>query len=733
MGTEQKQYEEHNFKSFLTKYRVIIPMVQRDYAQGRTTEDVNRVRNRFLDAIKNALQNNQLLKLDFVYGEKESVWSQSEANKLDSIIVTPLDGQQRLTTLYLLYWFAAQKSNLKKEEFAFLNNFTYDIRPSSRDFCQHLMEYSVEWEMSFYEQLKDQNWFMGEWHNDPTIISMLVMLDAIKEKFNDITDLWERLTGEKQSVVFYFLPLSENGFSDELYIKMNSRGKKLTAFEHFKAEYEDLYERDSEESRNISHKFDVEWIDVLFPYRNTADNLVDGDFMRYFYYISHILCYKQDIKKSYDEFELIDMVYKNAFKAEENRKYLEKCFDCWYDVLQEYGSIGSFFKKFLSDSFYEDNKVSTFKSVQEYNGNQDFFCACIKLYQVNNNFSYSDFLFLFGIITYLTNRDKIEETDFIKRLRILRNLIWNSNSGEIRGEADYMKDLIEEVEILIMTGEINQQRTHSFNGLQESEEIYKQSHRDLDWTNLYKFEDHPLIYGYASGLGYENLYLADTFKNLFSSNPDFVKIHQALLAIGDYRQNDPKPQNEYYRYYMGNCNRSTWSQLLHKSRRNNFDEKTMPVLRELLKRIKNGETLDAIIQKYLSGQETVRQYDWRYYFVKYPAMLRGADGELKWKISNDYICITLNKHQFNGQHWNSFLNVIYQELHDKYKINLDNFGNFLNVLNPIASLGATETGFIYYQETSEEWKIEQENSIDKEDRIKFAIEKLKNILQPLNN
>jgi hypothetical protein len=340
---------------------------------------------------------------------------------------------------------------------------------------------------------------------------------------------------------------------------------------------------------------------------------------------------------------------------------------------------------------------------------------------------------LFGIVTYLINSDKIEETDFIKRIRILRNLIWNSNSGEIRGEADYMKDLIEEVEILMVTGEINQQRTHSFNGFQESEEIYKQSHRDLDWTNLYKFEDHPLIYGYASGLGYENLYLADTFKNLFSSNPDFVKIHQALLAIGDYRQNDPKPQNEYYRYYMGNGNRSTWSQLFHKSRRNNFDEKTMPVLRELLERIKNGETLDAIIQKYLSGQETVRQYDWRYYFVKYPAMLRGADGELKWKISNDYICITLNKHQFNGQHWNSFLNVIYQELHDKYKINLDNFGNFLNVLNPIASLGATETGFIYYQETSEEWKIEQENSIDKEDRIKFAIEKLKNILQPLNN
>ena len=74
MGTEKKQYEEHNFKSFLKRHRVIIPMVQRDYAQGRTTEDVTRVRNRFLDAIKNALQKSQLLKLDFVYGEKEKTY-----------------------------------------------------------------------------------------------------------------------------------------------------------------------------------------------------------------------------------------------------------------------------------------------------------------------------------------------------------------------------------------------------------------------------------------------------------------------------------------------------------------------------------------------------------------------------------------------------------------------------------------------------------------------------------
>ena len=44
MAIDNREYEKHSFKSFLEQYHVVIPMVQRDYAQGRTTDDVNRVR-----------------------------------------------------------------------------------------------------------------------------------------------------------------------------------------------------------------------------------------------------------------------------------------------------------------------------------------------------------------------------------------------------------------------------------------------------------------------------------------------------------------------------------------------------------------------------------------------------------------------------------------------------------------------------------------------------------------
>lgn len=733
--TNTQHFEKHNFKSFLTKYCIVIPMVQRDYAQGRTTVDVNRVRSRFLDAIKQCLAPSdssfEVMTLDFVYGEKEEVWSKTEVDKINKIIITPLDGQQRLTTLYLLYWYAARKDGISSEEMGFLNHFTYDIRPSSREFCSHLMRFIPNLNVSLKEQLTDQNWFMGEWHQDPTILSMLVMLDAIQESFCTVDSLWKKLT-EEERIVFYFLPLSENGLSDELYIKMNSRGKKLTPFEHFKAEYEGLYEKDSKESTVINHKFDVEWTDTLFPYRG-VDETVDREFMRYFFYISHILCYEQSITKSNDEFALINDLYKDSPQAIENREYLEKAFDCWHSVMIRYKGIDTFFQEFLSGFEYEPGKVATYKQVEEYRGTQNFLNACIKLYQVNNNFSYSDFLFLYGIITFLMNQDVIEVSAFRDRLRVLRNLIWNSNSGEIRGDADYMRDLLGEVKTLVLDGVIDKNHIHGFKDLQEDEEIEKQrvkgSLTPEELTNLYVFEDHPLIYGFVSGLQYQNLYLAPTFKSVFDNNPLFL-IHQAMIAIDDYSQNDTN------RYYLGNANRSTWAQLLHKSRnRNGFDNKTMPTLLTLLKRVHGGETLQNIIDGYLDHQEKLGLYPWRYYFAKYPDMLRGADGELTWGDS-DYDCTTLNKHQFNGQHWNSFLNVIYRMLAEKFKatysenvIKLENYGDNLYILHPSSSLESTGKGYIYYlQNGNKEWLIPQPTGVDSIDRIVFAISKITDIV-----
>jgi len=80
------------FCQLLVKYRRIeVPLIQRDYAQGRETE--KDVRDDFLKALQGALglpagDPKLPLNLDFVYGSMESGSSGG---------FLPLDGQQRLT------------------------------------------------------------------------------------------------------------------------------------------------------------------------------------------------------------------------------------------------------------------------------------------------------------------------------------------------------------------------------------------------------------------------------------------------------------------------------------------------------------------------------------------------------------------------------------------------------------------------------------------------------------
>ena len=85
-----------------------IPMIQRDYVQGRSNSDSDEIRKQFLENIKETIENsttgNKNLQLDFIYGYVEN----------ESFI--PLDGQQRLTTLYLLYWYFALKNEKLEEE-----------------------------------------------------------------------------------------------------------------------------------------------------------------------------------------------------------------------------------------------------------------------------------------------------------------------------------------------------------------------------------------------------------------------------------------------------------------------------------------------------------------------------------------------------------------------------------------------------------------------------------------
>ena len=78
---------------------ITIPRIQRAYAQGRSDAHAVKTRERFLSAIHAGLINNGLT-LDFIYGN------------IQNGQLIPLDGQQRLTTLWLLHWYADKKEGI---------------------------------------------------------------------------------------------------------------------------------------------------------------------------------------------------------------------------------------------------------------------------------------------------------------------------------------------------------------------------------------------------------------------------------------------------------------------------------------------------------------------------------------------------------------------------------------------------------------------------------------------
>ena len=70
-------------------------MIQRDYAQGRTDKKATDVRNNLL----NDIFSDNDVHFDLVFGSKEKrIIDGKEKN-----CFIPVDGQQRLTTLFLLY------------------------------------------------------------------------------------------------------------------------------------------------------------------------------------------------------------------------------------------------------------------------------------------------------------------------------------------------------------------------------------------------------------------------------------------------------------------------------------------------------------------------------------------------------------------------------------------------------------------------------------------------------
>lgn len=686
--------------------RIVIPIIQRDYAQGREDDETRRIRERFLDSLYQAIIGTPI-KLDFIYGDID----------VDGVM-TPLDGQQRLTTLFLLHWYAAKKEQLAKEEYGFLTGFSYETRYSARDFCDCFIQYTPTFTERLSDEIIDQPWFPMDWKKDATIQSMLVMIDAIHDRFGAVDGLWKRL--KDGAISFYFLPLHDMGLTDELYIKMNSRGKPLTSFEHFKAELEhELIQIDDDLAKRIMYKIDIDWTDLLWQYRG-ENNIIDDEFLRYFRFICDILCYKKGGTtqgKKFNEFDALKEYFsKDAENVMENIRLFESYFDVWCEVNKEC-SPGKFMEKFASME-HESGKILLEDEI-------DLFGDCLESYadvfgNGNREFPLNRIILLYAFMVYLTNKEEISEEQFVRRIRVVHNLTRNSedeiSESESRSAGNRMPAILRQVDAIIITGKMSE-KENNFNSFQLKEEKEK-----LQWVEehpeyaeqLFVLEDHELLYGQISIVGLEHPENFERFEQLFACDWDLVD--RAMMSSGDYTQQE---QNQW-RYQFGSSGFSTaWKNLFHKSANIGY-ENTQKVLYKLLTSTEeiNDKQLKSIVQTYLKKCESEKLFEWRYYYVKYDDFRPGGYGKYSWKDTKNgryEMHAMWTKTQWSENSYHPFLFVA-----DPEDIWREWNGHYLDVGDEW--IEGNNDAFVFYDmETGEETNripiARNEDNIDTENRI----------------
>lgn len=390
----------YSFYELVQTYKVQIPIIQRDYAQGRT-KNLNICKN-FLKTLKESITNDKTINLDFIYGN------------VDRDLFLPLDGQQRLTTLFLLHWYSfIRETDMESSARETLKKFTYETRLSSRRFCDSLLNnpVSVDDSALISEQILDSKWFFISWKNDATIRAMLQTIDLIHEIFKDADSVWDALVNRK-NVIFHLLILENFGLSDDLYIKMNARGRVLTPFENLKAEIQDKSAREGwedgcNEVDRFSYKIDSTWTDFLW-HNFKKDNSVDNAHMNFMTTIIMLKLSTGQLLKGAERIEVIRRL-NDSNSDRELVKYIDgKTFRYIYDTYELYYGL-------IDHGGVPLLNINMWRHTPEQN----------LLYEIllGTNTSYTHKILFYAQTEYLLRNKSVIQERYEEWMRVVRNIL----------------------------------------------------------------------------------------------------------------------------------------------------------------------------------------------------------------------------------------------------------------------------------------------------------------------
>jgi len=408
------------FWTEISEYRIHVPYYQRDYAQGRIDGGrIDNIRKVFVEELYRAInvtdkgKEKRTCHLGLVFGSYDDA-------KTTFIAV---DGQQRLTTVFLFYWYVAWREG-KLSDFKVLStNFSWSTRSYSSQFVDLL--FKINPANNVIEAIKSSSDYFSIWENDPTVKGMLTMLEEIESHYPiNESNLCHNLFSNNCNIRYDILKL-EKGSDTKTYLKMNSRGRSLTTFELFKSKFIDYYKP------SFAKQFDEEWLTFMLEMsRDKTGDFVEPDisYMNLINEYTYLMLKSNDIgnSKRYEDFI--------AAKVKDNDNLMDIPFISFERYKKAFDGNLERFEKFFNWIIANYATIDRIDAELRFSGSKFFLKEIIK----SNNPNYSDRTKLYSIFKYsqLINYANVEEKLFKKWNRVFRNLVENtdidsSNFGNI--------------------------------------------------------------------------------------------------------------------------------------------------------------------------------------------------------------------------------------------------------------------------------------------------------------
>ncbi|MBR1991273.1 MAG: DUF262 domain-containing protein [Bacteroidales bacterium] len=519
------------FKSEFIDYHknIMIPLLQRDYVQGGRLDVISPLLDELISALSTT---DKKVNLNYIYGyDHETKF-------------VPIDGQQRLITLWLLHLYIYArlqkdfKVGLQFESREFAHNFCEKLPEKLGDFLKEKKqekESDSSQKQNLKEKIVDSDWFVFGWQQDTTVENMLKTLQLIDDKLRGkaIGNVHE------DNIGFDFKKLENGrydetkGLNDDIYVKMNGRGRPLSYFENLKSwmdkQVQTLFGKENEFTKQWQSKMDNAWTDLFWDNRNKNKEKpeeIDDERLRYLYsmLLLHWIqddnnsCFLESFRanegESQEDVKSGYIAFLNEWRHEEdklpenaNAEHLrERTFSLlqkgdkmiplyWIEKINIFGNKEVF--KFISESLDTLTSISgKINGIREnFVKSLDFDNKSSVLYQIAfKEATYNKTLPLLYALVNSAKEESESATSFFDWMRVMRNLILGTdirkdNISKVLKSIQLLSALCREKNIykLLLTEDIIKKTVSGFIESQVEEEIRKAQWivEDNEWVEVF--------------------------------------------------------------------------------------------------------------------------------------------------------------------------------------------------------------------------------------------------------